>query len=140
MKAILAFTILFLGITRTNAQEIVFDLSLNKQDSTITYKVVNYTGVKLMVAKSIIGLDNTIKGSYCAIRYKNQQNKELYDFLPVSKKYFSLKPNESYSYQVNISTYMKSQPISVEGILSVGYHLSGEFNMRMEDLRRTIRF
>lgn len=130
-----------MGTFEANAQEIVFNLSLNKQDSTITYKVVNHTTSELYVIRSITRyMPEEMKGSCCYILYKDKKGERHLDFFSVAKKSFDLNPEDTFSIDINISQYMKYQIISIEGRLCASYHLLGEFEKRRLVERRTIKF
>ena len=105
-KPFFVSVIAFICILKANAQEIVFDLSLNKQDSTITYKVVNHTNSQLLIIGSITHfMPEEMKGSFCEVIYKGKNGKLRQEFLPIAKKFFQLSHNEEFITKINISQY-----------------------------------
>lgn len=116
-------------------------MSLNKQDSIITYKVVNHTNTKIFVVGSITRyLPEEMKGSFCCIEYKDKKGDIHFGYLSVAKKFFYLNHGEAFSISLNISQYMKEQIVCIKGWVGVNYRPSGVFESRRFIKRKTIKF
>ena len=138
MKRMVLIAIAWLMCMSTYAQAYEVDFSVDKEKTTVTYKIKNNTKCYMSLLKGFI---ENIK-SYCLVYYTTSNGEPGYieiDVLPNDKYLRVIKPGETYQFQFDLSSYRKKYHVTkLEGVFDFLYRESANDDLVPVRIKKVI--